>query len=195
MNPSIARFISFIFNPVLVLVFVPFLLLYKTTKDIFIAINWTGYTVVFLLIMTVFIIYFVKKKVFTDMDVSKREQRPLLFFVSIVFAIVYLAGLFFLHGPYILFVITFGITMGIFVASIINTRIKASIHVATIAALIFTLAIVYGGLYTFSLLLIPLVAWARITIKRHTLSETIVGGILGVLLSLFIYGLVKIFPY
>lgn len=189
---SIARFISFIFNPVLVILFVPFLLLYKSTGDIYSALGWTSYTAFFVLAMIMFIIYSVKKKVFTDMDVSKREQRPLLFFVSIICASVYLAGLFLLHAPQLLFVITFGIIVGIIVASIVNTQIKASIHVATISALIFTLAMGYDGIYRLLLLLIPLVAWSRITIKRHTLLETIAGGVLGILLSLLIYAFVGI---
>jgi hypothetical protein len=193
MNPTIARFISYIFNPVLVLVFVPFLLLYRTTNDLYLTWSWTLYTVLFLLGITIFIIYGVQKNLFTDIDVSKREQRPLLFFVSILFGILYLVGLFLFHGPLILFIITFGIILGIVIASIINMKIKASMHVATISALILTVAIIYGGHFLLLLFLIPLVAWARVTIKRHTLQETIIGGILGILLSLCIYVSVRIF--
>jgi hypothetical protein len=192
---SIARFISFLFNPVFVFVFVPFLILFKSTNNLQNALYWTGYTVFFLVFITLFILYGVKKKIFTDIDVSKREQRPLLFFTSIILAIFYLAGLFILHGPFLLFIIAFGVIMGIFVASIINTRIKASIHVATISSLIVGLALAYGGGYFLLLLFIPLVAWSRIIIKRHTVSETIVGGILGILLSLVIAILVKVIGY
>jgi hypothetical protein len=184
---ALARFISFVFNPILVLLFVPFVLLYRSTHNLYDATMWTLYTAFFLISITAFILYCVQRKLFTDMDVSKKEQRPLLFLVSVIFALLYLSGLFFMHGPYILFVIAFGIIFGIFVVSIINRYIKASVHVATVSALIFAVAMTYDGFYRFLLLLIPLVAWARVKIKRHTLSETIVGGTLGITLALCIY--------
>ncbi len=127
------------------------------------------------------------------MDVSKRTQRPLLFLVSGILAAIYLGGLFIFNGPKVLIVITIGVIIGIGLASAINTKLKASMHVATISALIFALAIIYNGWYLLTLVLIPLVAWARLRIKRHTLPETVVGGLLGVLLSLCIYGLAMVF--
>src|ERR1700704_5585337 len=96
---ALAQVISFLFNPVMLLVFVPLLLVYKTTGDVILALAWTGYTMIFLLIMVFFIIYGVHKKIFTDMDVSKRTQRPLLFIVCLVTGLLYLWGLFFLNGP------------------------------------------------------------------------------------------------
>lgn len=195
MVEAFAKFISFILNPILVLLFVPFALIYSNTGDLYIASMWTFYTAFFLLAITVFILYCVQRKIFTDMDVSKKEQRPLLFLVSIISALLYLSGLFLFHGPFILFVIAFGIIFGIFVASIINTKIKASIHVATVSALIFAVAMTYDGYYRLLLLLIPLVAWARVRIKRHTRSETIVGGALGIILALLIYSLVRILSH
>lgn len=188
---ALAQVLSFLFNPVMLLVFVPLLLVYKTTGDVILAMAWTGYTMIFLLAMTFFLIYGVHKNIFTDLDVSKRTQRPLLFGVSLVLCILYLAGLLFLNGPQILLVVVLGIIISIVLVSLINTRIKLSIHVATVSALLFALAIVYQGFYILSLFLIPVVAWARLKIKRHTLSETVVGGIFGIVLSGAIYLFIK----
>lgn len=192
---SFAKFISAVFNPILVLLFVPFVLLYRDTHNLSEAVLWTLYTAFFLIAITAFILYCVQRKMFTDMDVSKKEQRPLLFFVSTIFVLLYLIGLFLLHGPYLLFVIAFGIILGIFVVSIINRWIKASVHVATVSALIFAVAITSDGIYRLFLLLIPLVAWSRVKIKRHTLSETIVGGILGIALAGFIYAMIGVLSH
>ncbi|MGI8420363.1 MAG: hypothetical protein ACR2LN_07035 [Candidatus Levyibacteriota bacterium] len=187
---ALAQVISFLFNPVMLLVFVPLLLVYKTTGNVVWAMAWTGYTMIFLLAMTFFIIYGVHKKIFTDLDVSKRTQRPLLFGVGMVMTLFYLGGLLFLNGPKILIVVSLGVIISVVLASFINTKLKMSIHVATVAALIFALAIIYQGYYFISLLLIPVVAWARVYIKRHTLPETIVGGIFGILLSFGMYILI-----
>src|SRR5207344_115927 len=101
----------------------------------------------------------VRKGIFSDYDVSKREQRPLLFLVSILMSIVYLFGLFLFDAPAILFIVTFGIIIGVLAASIVNIWVKVSIHVATVTALLSALAIIYGRYYYLLLLLIPLIAY------------------------------------
>jgi hypothetical protein len=196
MTTSLAQVISFIFNPVMLLVFVPLLLVYKTTGHILLAFAWTVYTMIFLVAMTFFVIYGVHKKFFTDMDVSKRTQRPLLFTVGLVLTIIYLWGLNFLNGPKILMIVTVGFIVGVLILALINTRLKVSFHVTTVSALLFTMAIVYQGYYYLTLLLIPTVAWARLKIKRHTLPETIVGACLGIIFSLgMFYVTIHLFRY
>ena len=184
---SLAQVISFLFNPVMMLVFVPLFLVYKTTGDVILAFAWTVYTMIFLIAISFFVIYGVHKKIFTDLDVSVRKQRPLLFIVGLVMALVYLWGLSFLDAPKILTFLTVGFIIGVVIMALINTRLKVSFHVSTASALLFAMAIVYQGYYYLTLLLIPAIAWARLRIKRHTLPETIVGAILGILLSLGMY--------
>lgn len=193
MTSSFARYISLIFNPLILLVAVPFILLLKLGYGLHYTLLWTGYTFFFLAALAIFILDGVRKGVFTNMDVSKREQRPLLFKVCGGLALLYLAGIYFFDGPQIIMVIGISILIGIVLTSIINTRLKASMHVATISALIFVASIILSGYYLLLLFLIPLVAWARLKIHRHTLPETVVGGLLGVLLSLCIYALVSAF--
>jgi hypothetical protein len=190
MLTSLAQVLSFLFNPVMMLVFLPLLLVYKTTGDVVLAMTWTVYTMIFLVAISFFVIYGVHKKIFTDLDVSVRSQRPLLFIVGIIMTLIYLWGLSFLNGPKILMIVTVGFLVGVLIMAIINTRLKISFHVSTVSALLFTMAIVYQGYYYLTLLLIPAVAWARLRIKRHTLPETIVGACFGILLSLGIYLLV-----
>src|SRR5437763_10231654 len=75
MKVSIARTISLLLNPLTVAVFAPFFLIYKTTHDITSAIHWSMYSLIFLMLFALFAIIGVKKKLLTDLDVSKREQR------------------------------------------------------------------------------------------------------------------------
>lgn len=193
MNLPAARFLSFILNPLMVIVLVPFFLVYRTTGDLFAAFNWTIYTLLFLLIIGVFILLGVRKGIFTDYDVSKREQRPLLFLISIVLTVLYLIGLYFFNAPRILLIVTSVLLVGIVSASIINHWIKASMHVATVTAIIVGLVAVYGGYFYLLLLLIPVVAYIRVRAKRHTVPETIVGGLFGSALSLLMYIMVTSF--
>lgn len=191
MKVAFARFISFLFNPLVIIVFAPYVLVYRTTHDMESALYWSVYTLIFLMVLAIFAIVAVKNKIFTDLDVSKREQRPLIFFVSLLLTTIYTITLFLFHAPWILYVLAIGIILGICFVSIINTRIKASAHMATVTALILPVAISFGQYYLLLLFLVPLVAWARLTTKRHTLPEVLVGTTVGGLLSLSIYFAVK----
>lgn len=193
MKVALAKTISFICNPLTVILVAPFILVYRTTHDIDAALYWSAYTIIFLMALALFAIVGVKKKVFTDLDISKREQRPLMFFVGIMLASVYTFSLFIFHAPFILYVLAISSILGIAFVSVINKRIKASVHMAAITALIVPVAISFGQYYLLLLFLIPLVAWSRLATKRHTLREVFVGTTVGGLLSVSIYIIIKVF--
>ena len=191
MKQLFARFISFIFNPLLVLILLPFFLVYKTTNNLNSAIFWTVYSLFFIFAIAIFILVGVRKKIFANWDVSVRSQRPLLFSAFLLFGIIYLLGLYILKAPFILFVVILSLISGVILVSTINIKIKVSIHVATISALILGVILGFGASFAFLLIIIPLVGWSRIRIDRHTLSEVIVGWITGSLLLLGTYGIFK----
>jgi membrane-associated phospholipid phosphatase len=192
----LARIISTLANPVFILITLPYFLIYKQTNNHTQAWYWELYTLIYIIIFCASILFGVKKKLFTDIDISNKKQRPLIYFAGGLLAVVYLINLYILKGPAILSITTLGIILGIIVASLINIKIKASIHVASFAALTTALSIIYGGYLLFALLLIPLISWARVKIKRHTTKEVVTGAILGILLSLIMYVItIKIFTY
>lgn len=192
----LARFISFISNPIFIILPIPYYLVYRFTGNYFSAIRWELYSVLFIGIVGGFVFYNVKRGRFSDLDVSKREQRPLLFLACLVTCLWYIVGLLLLKAPIVLFFLVASVMFSVIVISFINTRIKASIHVATISAIIMAISILQGGVHIYILSLIPLIAWSRVTVKRHTLSETIVGAITGCLLTILVYGIIKyIFLY
>ena len=185
-----ARIISFLTSPVFVIVPIPFVLVFHATNDGVSAFKWTLFSMGFLLVIGLFMLWSVRHKIFTDLDVSKREQRPLLFLVLAIVSLVYLLSLYLLKGPSVLYVGMLGVFTAIFTVAIVNTKIKASIHVATITAVILTLGILYN-LPAISIVAIPIIAWARIKTKRHSMTEAVVGALLGSLLILFMYLIVK----
>ncbi|HEX8931993.1 MAG TPA: hypothetical protein VF810_02455 [Patescibacteria group bacterium] len=193
MKLSLAKVISIILNPMAVALFAPFLVIYRSTLDVNAAIYWSLYTLIFVFVMTVIVATGVRKKIFTDLDVSRREQRPIIFLIGILFTAVYILSLFFLHAPFILYVLAVGVILGVSIVGLINRRVKASVHVAAVTALILPVAFSFGHYYLLLLLLIPLIAWARLKTKRHTLTEILVGGAVGGLLSMSIYLTVKFF--
>jgi hypothetical protein len=195
MTEKLAYFISFILNPLFVLVFLPFFIVYRATYSFVSAISWTAYSFLFLLVVGLFMLYGVKIKLFSDLDISRREERPLFFLFLILMGIIYISGLFMLDAPVILKAMAIGMMVGVFVVSIVNMKIKASLHLAILSALILGVFLGYGGYTILFFLLIPLIAWARVKIRRHTPLETVVGWIVGSVVSWGIYSYIRTFIY
>jgi hypothetical protein len=190
MSLYLARLISFLSSPIFIIIPIPFTLVYWATNNSLYALQWTIFSMGFLLLIGIFMLYSVKYKIFSDLDVSKREQRPLLFFFLTVISCIYLVSIYLLKGPSVLYIGMLGVLTAIFVVAIINTRIKASIHVATVTAVVLTLGLMYN-IPAYAIVIIPIIAWARITTKRHTMQETVMGAAIGSLLILFMYIVVK----
>lgn len=188
----IARFISFIFNPYFLIVPIPYFLVVRQTGDPIYALKWTIFSCVFLAAVGLSVFILVKRGYFTDLDISKREQRPLFFLLIGMFAVLYFFGLLYFKGPLVLFLSLGGIFFSLLVFTFVVTRIKASIHVASITALIFSFSILYSGAFLFLLFLIPLIGWSRIKIHRHTKKEVIVGAFLGIAIPLVMFVIFKV---
>lgn len=183
----IAKLISYLSNPLIIALPAPYIIVYKISQDTVYAWKWEIFSIGFFIAVGLFVAYGVWRGFFSDIDISKREERkPLFIFVSIT-TILYLCSIVLLKGPEILLLSVVGCILGIVVIALINTHIKASIHVATISAFISSLAILYGGSYLLGTLLIPIIAWSRVKTKRHTIAEATTGGIFGVAMIMVIY--------
>lgn len=187
---TLARIISFLTNPVFVLFPIPYLLINKFWYGHLYAIKWTIFSWIFLGVIGLFVYYEVKHKTFSDMDISKREQRPLFFFVSSAIAIIYFISLIILQAPPIFFLVVWGIIVSIIITSLITLHLKVSLHVATLTAVVLTIIRLYD-LSLLLLLLLPLVGWARVQIKRHSMKEVLAGTGLGFAVTVCMYILLK----
>lgn len=182
-----AKAVSFLFGPAFILLPIPFILVGRFTQDYSYALKWTIFSYAFILAVGVFVGIGVLFGIFTNFDVSKREQRPLIFAFSGFAMFCYFISLLFLDGPKILFIPLFAIVLGLIIIMIVNRWIKASVHLATFTSVTLFIGIIYGGYYFLPMLLIPLLAWARVKTKEHTVQETIVGSILGAIITLVVY--------
>ncbi len=184
---TIAKAISFFLGPIFILFPVPFILVSKINQNYYSALKWSVFSYAFVLAVAVFVLIGVMLGKFSNFDVSKREQRPLLFLFSAFIMSCYLLSLIVLSAPKILYVGFFALLLGLVTIVIVNRWVKASIHLATATSVVLFMGIVYGGYYFLLLLLIPVLAWARIKTKEHTFMETAIGTILGLVLTLIVY--------
>ncbi len=145
---------------------------------------WAG-TYVFLAILTplFYLVCLVRRGTVTDLDVQLRQQRkrPLLFTIGCgglawltlmlgkaPVPMVILAGALWLQMA-----IIFGITL----------RWKISVHTAA-AASVGTLIWSLVGSPLPMMIGVPLIAWSRVRLGRHTLAQTIAGALLGAIILL-----------
>jgi membrane-associated phospholipid phosphatase len=179
-----ANVLTWILHPVVLSIPSVYLISYSSTGDANISIYWTFISLIFSGIVSLFVLWGVKRKLFTNIDISNRKQRIIAypFVVGVVALFAFTVHLF--SGPTGLIESSILFVVGLIILDFVNSRIKASIHVGSVAAFFTGIAYMYGGAFYILLLLIPLVAWARVLEKKHTVPETIVGAICGSLLTL-----------
>jgi membrane-associated phospholipid phosphatase len=183
MQIVIAKIISLILAPLVVVIPATFMASYFGTKNMVLSFEWMLVSLAFILVLMAPLVFFVKKGQFADLDVSVQKQRPLLFLIEFIFAVIYFSVLYFFHAPKELFVGIITIFVLLIVFGIVNKFIKASGHVGMLSAIV-TLFVFTGGLiYLWGFLLIPILAWARLATKRHTFKEVIAGTIIGILVA------------
>lgn len=117
----------------------------------------------------------------SDPDVSIRAERIRFYPRAISISAVAVIALLLLHAP--AFALR-GATITLFlliIAALLNFRIKLSLHAlfAFYSAIILFVINPVTGAVAFALAL--LVFWSRLYLKRHDLSETLVGALLGLL--------------
>ena len=180
---SFSKIVNVVFHPIVIILIGVFLLAYRDTNNIVTATYWTFLSLVFSGIISTFVYIGVKKKFFNNLDVSNRRQRIILYPFAIVVVLLFAFFVHTQHGPIELIIASIFFVIALLILDIVNRKIKASIHVSAVASLVTGVILVNWGISFFLILFVPLVAWARITQRRHTLKETIVGAICGICLT------------
>lgn len=187
MQYKLAQIISTILNPLFILFILPFFLVFETTNSIEQSVYWTIISSIFLIVFSLFVLIGIKLKYFSDLDISKRNQRPLLYTVAILFAIVFLFTIFIFNAPKVLMFGAIGLMLGLSINEIVNRITKTSIHVAAITGLVTLLVLVEGIEFSIFYFLVLLVAWARIKTKNHTVNQTIIGASTSFFITILIF--------
>ena len=112
-------------------------------------------------------------------DASQRRERPALYALALVVALGYwwwMGG----RGSAASSGVLAAVAM-LCVAGIANRWIKLSLHMASLAFAGVSLLALWMPAGVADLLLLPLLAWSRLRLARHTPPEVIGGALLGVL--------------
>lgn len=142
-----------------------------------------------LLILAVPIIYYLyalKTKKISDWEVTKRQERYPIYILSLICGGIALVSLkiFSDQGLFTLAVIFYLVAI---VLTVINFFWKISVHTAGVTSGILGFNFLFNEpawLY----FLIPLVAWSRLEEKKHTLTQSLGGIVLGTIVVAVVLG-------
>jgi len=149
----------------------------------------------FLMLLGVFALA-LRNGTISDWHVSERKERlePLLVISSLIVGGLPALLLYIFRGPRFLLGAAVSAYALILVNLLITTFWKISQHASAVALGTTLLTVSFGAAAAPSLLLIPLVAWARVKIGAHTPAQVIAGAVTGVsvtLATLSVLGLVS----
>ncbi len=124
----------------------------------------------------------------SDLELSRREERPRFILVSLSSDLLALALLQLGGGPRLLaaMALTY-LALGATMFSI-STYWKISLHMVGVAGFATALLIVYGPVAAWTYLALPLVAWARLRRRKHTVPQLVAGALGGAAITAVVFG-------
>ena len=182
---KIARIISRLFDPLIGFTFLFFLTAFQS--GIF------GWNLVFTMIIlfctiilppALLLLWAVCAKRVTNWDLSNRKQRVQALFVFVCFLgfdyfVLQLIGTPLLNQVFIAFMLLFSGFLAI------TLFWKISGHMTSITFIISLLMYWYGRSVLPLILILPILAWSRVTLKRHTVGE-VIGGVVYSIMIFFL---------
>ncbi len=132
-----------------------------------------------------FVLWLLRQGKVSDYNLTKREERFWPMVVSVASALVGWVVLRQLQAPALLLALAATNLAQSVVYFFITLRWKVSIHSAVAAGLAVLGCAVAGETVWLLVLSVPLIAWSRVVLRRHTLAQTVVGAAIGSLFFAF----------
>lgn len=127
----------------------------------------------------VFVVWLVQTGRVSGIELQHRHERAWPYRVAILSATLTAGASFVFDAPRELTILLCALAVQTLVLSAVTAWWKISLHTAAIAGIAVVAWHIAGAAGPGIAALVPLVAWARITLGRHTLSQTIAGALVG----------------
>ncbi len=182
-----ARIISNILAPSTISL--PFILLVASyhARNQLAAIAYAFITFFFLCVgPLIYVVIGVRTGRLSDIDISRRSERAGPFLFGIVSVSVGLLVLSLTNGPRDLETALILTAISAVFMMVTTLWWKISIHASSIAGAATMLTALYGMVLLPSFLLLILVSWSRVVLRRHTVAQVVAGSLLSIALSLLV---------
>ena len=126
-------------------------------------------------------IHQVRRGAWANVDASNPRERPILFIVAIA-SILALIGCLAITQPHSILLRGSEVTLVLLIVCAIITRwIKVSLHLAAAALTATTLLLLKSPIGWGVATILPILAWSRLALGRHTPIELVLGAVLGMI--------------
>ena len=116
----------------------------------------------------------------SDLDMSVRAEREMVFSAFVVFDLLGAIALWLLHAPRLMIAAMLGYLVSTLIVQYITRYWKISTHAIGITAPLVALTLIYGRQPLPFMVLIPMVCWARVYLKAHTIVQVVAGAALAI---------------
>ncbi|MGB8264331.1 MAG: hypothetical protein WCF70_10615 [Dehalococcoidales bacterium] len=114
------------------------------------------------------------KSIFVLITFLKKHPRDILI-LSVVLGIPCLVLLILLKAPGILLAPVAALLAGSIVTALFNTFYRVSYHLTALTILVIMTVHTWGAIYLLLVIIIPLVFWAKLRIREHTVPQLVEG--------------------
>jgi membrane-associated phospholipid phosphatase len=182
-----ARIVSTILAPVTISLPFVVLVAFYHTRDQLAAIVYAFIALFFLSIgPLIYVVIGVRTGKLSDLDISRRSERAGPFLFGIISTSIGLLVLSLVLGPKDLQTALILTTISAVILMVTTLWWKISIHASTMAGAATMLTVLYGMALLPLFLLLVLVSWSRVVLRRHTVAQVVAGSLLSIVLSLAI---------
>jgi len=194
MRERIANLTSNILSPFLIGLILIVLASFEATTTVFDTIKWSLIlTALSVLPIFLFVVYLVRHNRLDSIFANVREQRTKVYVLAIILAVVSCIILLSLKAPLMLLAAFVASLSANAIFMLVNLHWKISVHTGFITAAVTLLFILYGLASLASIVLIPLVAWARMELEHHSLAQVFTGALLAIVIVVavfYLFGLI-----
>lgn len=137
----------------------------------------TPITIFLLILVPIFYIFFaIRLKMAKNWDLSNKEERYGFIKTSLISGFLALLFIYF-YGNQILFHLNLITIIILVVIGVITKFWKISFHASLITGTVILINFLFSWSLPILYLLIPMVIWARLTLKQHTLAQLLAGSL------------------
>ncbi len=185
-DKAIARWISHIISPHIVGVVLTSVIAWQYSDNPASILMWLAGLLPLLVIPPlVYLMWLVHKGKLADIYMPDRENRLIPLVVLMLWLLLCMGVMYYLQAPMVVIALVFAAAVLIGALGLVTIFWKISFHGAAISAAATTTVMMAGSSAWPVMLLVPLVGWARVRLKRHTLWQVVYGSLVGALLALF----------
>jgi len=174
-----ARWVSNVFCPPVLAVASIFLISFQLAS--FAAWFWSGFIFLGSIASPLgYILFQLKRGKVSDFEIYHREQRKGSYIFTLVCGSITLMVMWLFAAPLLIIALGAASLLEVGIMFLINTRWKISAHAAAMAVFVTLLVYLFGRPLLPSTMGIPLMVWSRVSLRRHTLLQTLAGTALGI---------------